>query len=61
MQDKEFTKERGATTATTLRLCKPWKGSGRIVVGDIRFGSVETAIQMMTKMGIFYWVGENCT
>ena len=35
--------EYGHTTATTLRLVKPWFGTGKIVVADSWFGSVQTA------------------
>ncbi len=43
----------GATTATTLRLTEPWKGSGRIVVGDSWFGSCNTAEWLMDVNGLY--------
>ena len=32
---KEYRDQVGATTATTLRLCKPWAGSGRTVIAGL--------------------------
>ena len=49
---KEFTDQYGATTATTLRLCKPWWGSGRTLVGDAWFGSYKCAYQLLER-GVF--------
>ena len=41
---KEYMAECGyPSTAVTLRLTKPWAGSGRIVVADSWFGSCRTA------------------
>ena len=40
---KKYRDQVGASTATTLRLCEPWAGSGRIVVADAWFGSCNTA------------------
>ncbi|XP_050298561.1 piggyBac transposable element-derived protein 4-like [Anthonomus grandis grandis] len=51
MQKKEWQRELGAGTATTLRLTRPWHGSGRIVVGDSWFASVKTAIEL-NKRGL---------
>ena len=45
MQNKEFVNYFGATTATCLRLNNRWKGSGRVVVADSWFGSVNSAIE----------------
>ena len=35
MKEKEFTGLLGATAVTCLRLTKAWKGTGRVVIGDI--------------------------
>lgn len=53
MQQKEWQHQLGAGTATTLRLTRPWHGSGRIVVGDSWFGSVKTAFELHQR-GLFF-------
>ena len=53
MQTKKGVKEYGATCATTLRLTEPWKGSGRIVIGDSWFSSVKTASKLFTENGLY--------
>ncbi|KAJ3618142.1 hypothetical protein MTP99_006168 [Tenebrio molitor] len=53
MQQKEFQQEFGAGTATTLRMTRPWHGSGRIVIGDSWFASAKTAIQLH-KRGLYF-------
>ena len=45
----EFFAEQGHTTATTLRISKPWFGSKRVVYGDSWFAGVKTAIQMLER------------
>jgi hypothetical protein len=42
MAEKEYRKEVGASTATTLRLTKPYAHSDRTVIADSRFGSCNT-------------------
>eukprot|EP00798_Chlamydomonas_sp_ICE-L_P002138 gene2138-18187_t len=49
---KEFYAEYGATLATTLRLCKPWFGSGRQILADSWFGSVKCCLEMYS-CGLF--------
>ena len=49
---KKYRDQVGATTATTLRLVEPWRGSGRTVVGDSWFGSCNTAEWLMDEMGL---------
>lgn len=49
---KEYRDHVGATTATTLRLVKPWRGTGRTVVGDSWFGSCNTAEWLVDEMGL---------
>ena len=49
---KSWRDEVGATTAVTLRLCEPWKGSGRTVIGDSWFGSCNTAEWLMDTLGL---------
>ena len=46
MAEKEHVKKLGATCATSLRLTKPYHGSGRTVIGDSWFGSVKTACHL---------------
>ena len=53
IQDKAFVQQFVATTATTLRLTDPWKGSGRIVVADSWFGSVKMATQHYNINGLY--------
>lgn len=49
---KEYRDEVGATTATTLRLAKPFKGTGRCVIGDSWFGSCNTAEWLWDECGL---------
>ncbi len=50
---KEYREEVGQSTAVTLRLCKPWKGTGRVVVADSYFGSCQTAEWLMDELGLY--------
>lgn len=49
---KEYRDEVGASVATTLRLCKPYKGSGRCVVADSWFGSCNTSEWLWDELGL---------
>jgi hypothetical protein len=51
-ETKEFHYECSAGTEVTLRLAKPWAGTGRTIVGDSAFASVKTAIELGI---VFYW------
>ena len=42
----EFWARGEATKACTMRLAKPWFGSGRVVAGDSWFASVQTAVAL---------------
>jgi hypothetical protein len=53
MKTKEFRDRYTATTATTLRICKPWFGSGRLVCADSWFASVTTAAALFAN-GLFF-------
>ena len=53
MATKEHVDRVGATTATCLRLTEPWKGTGRIVVGDSWFGSVKSAKELLEANGLY--------
>ena len=44
---KPFFKEWGASTRTTLHLVQPWFSSGRVIIGDLWFGSYKTAHALM--------------
>jgi hypothetical protein len=35
-----------------LRLCSPWKGTGRVVIADSFFGSCQTAEWLMDELGL---------
>jgi hypothetical protein len=50
---KEYAGDFGHGTAVTLRLTKPWHGSGRLVVADSAFASVKTAVRMR-KVGMHF-------
>lgn len=52
MATKEYRDVTGATTACTLRLTKPWAGTGRTVVADSWFGSCNTAEFLMDVHGL---------
>ena len=52
MHNKEFFQQYGSSTATTLRLVKPWFGSGRIIIGDSAFGSVKS-LTALEQRGLF--------
>lgn len=49
---KRWRDQVGATTATTLRLCEPYAGTGRTVIGDAWFGSCNTAEWLMDVFGL---------
>jgi len=49
MKEKEFFAEFGTTTATTVRLMKPFFGSGRVCLGDSWFGSVKTCCALLER------------
>ena len=53
MQYKDYVDDFGATTACCLRLTDPWKGTGRLVIGDSWFGSVNSVAELMNKNGLF--------
>lgn len=50
---KKYRDEVGATTSCTIRLTEPWRGTGRIVVGDSWFGSCNTAEWLMDVNGLY--------
>ena len=49
MATKEFTRELGSDTALTLRLCKHYFGSERIVIGDSAFSSLKTLMELRKR------------
>lgn len=51
---KRFMAETGnkQSTATTLRLVEPWRGSGKVIVGDSWFGSLRTA-EELAEWGLY--------
>ena len=56
VKPKYWSKEVGATAATTMRLSEPWFGSRRVVAGDSWFASVNT-VQQLEERGL-YFVGD---
>lgn len=53
MRERDYVKEWGQTTATTLRLCEPFQSKGRIVIIDSWFGSVRTAYALRTLQNTY--------
>ena len=53
MQTKKYVQEHGATTATCLHLSEYWKDSGRYVIGDSWFGSVNSAYHLLKEHHLF--------
>eukprot|EP00963_Diacronema_lutheri_P005167 scaffold391_cov412-Pavlova_lutheri.AAC.4 len=49
LMKEEFFAEFGTTTATTLRLMKPFFGSGHVCLGDSWFGSVKTCCALLER------------
>ena len=52
MAQKDHHAQFGATTACTLRLSKPYHGSGRTLYGDSWFGSVKTCKELL-NVGLY--------
>ena len=50
---KSYNQEWGKSTGCTLRLTEPYHGTGRTVVGDSWFGSVNTAVALL-KHGLYF-------
>lgn len=50
---KAHVREWGSTAGTTVRLVESWAGSGRICIADSWFGSVQCAVALMKKTGLF--------
>lgn len=51
--EKEYRDQVGQSTAVTLRMAKPWKGTGRVVIADSFFGSCQTAEWLMDELGLY--------
>ena len=49
MEKKEFCDQYGKSVALTLRMCKKFFGSKRVIIADSWFGSVANAIALFTK------------
>ena len=49
---KQYVEEYGATCALVLRMMEPFKGSGRVLIGDSWFGSVKTAL-LLYEWGLY--------
>ena len=50
---KEHFRTYGATTATTLRMARPFEGSGKTIVADSWFSSLKTAKALLER-GVFF-------
>jgi hypothetical protein len=53
MRTLEHSAALGSGTSSTVRLCLPWQGTRRVVVGDSAFGSVKTARELH-KRGLHF-------
>lgn len=53
VKPKYWSKENGATVATTMRLSEPWFGTGRVVTADCWFASVRTT-ELLAENGLFF-------
>jgi hypothetical protein len=51
---KQYHAQYGSGTSITLRLCQPWQGSGRTVIGDSAFASVKTLQALQCELGLFF-------
>jgi hypothetical protein len=51
---KEYHAAYGSGTSITLRLCSPWRGSGRTIIGDSAFASVKTLIALHKELSLFF-------
>ena len=49
MKYKRYMDRVAATTACCLRLPESWKGTGKAVIGDSWFGSVNSLAELMNK------------
>ena len=49
---KEFILEYGVTTACALRLCKPYWGTGKTIIADSWFGSIQT-VEQLKRRGLY--------
>lgn len=54
MAQREYHSTYGSGTSLLLRLAKPWKGSGRLVVADSAFASVKTAVALKNHLGLYF-------
>ena len=53
MSGKEYVREWGQTTATTLRLTAPFQGKGKVLIIDSWFGSTRTAYALKKLQGTY--------
>jgi hypothetical protein len=51
---KMFHDTYGSGTSITLRLCIPWRGSGRTIIGDSAFASVKTLEALHKELGLYF-------
>jgi len=54
MRKRLYTAQYGAGTSLLLRLCDPYKGSGRLLVTDSAFASVKSACALKTHLGMYF-------
>ena len=52
MKYKRYLDEVGGTTTCCLRLTEPWKETGKVIIGDSRFGSVNSVGELKNKNGL---------
>lgn len=51
---KKYHTDCGSGTSITMRLCDPWKGTGRTVIADSAFSSVKTLQSLHEELGLFF-------
>jgi hypothetical protein len=54
MGTKEYERQYGHTTATTLRLSKPWANTDSVITGDSWFASFKYAVALMKELGLYF-------
>ena len=54
MHTREYHAQYGSGTSLLLRLCKNWKGTGRVIVADSAFASVKSAIALRKEVGLYF-------
>ena len=54
MHTREYHAQYGSGTSLLLRLAKPWRGSGRVILADSAFASVKSAVALRKELGLYF-------